>query len=867
MKGARLRKIDLHIHTPGSSDFKDPTVTAANIIETAITKKLEAIAITDHNSIAWVNRIQKAASRTKLIVFPAFELNSRGGHLIALFDPSSDLSILETTLIECGVPKQQWGKDGFIGKDIEIALSVISSNGGIAIAAHADTAKGILNAVQQGAARIKVFNHPNLSAIEFVSSEKMEQYSSGKVRGYDRPIAYIQGSDAHKLDQIGRRPIFLRMHRVSIEGIRQAFTDPTIRIRMPKDATASRYAYIESLVVDKGFLQDQDIEFNPSLNCLVGGAGTGKSTIIEFIRFALNQTSEVDSIVEDCHGKLCDLAGIGATIRVGVRTDSGDRYEIQRVFDDTDDPIAIIRLSDNKEMDTTDISSFFQVHAYSQGEVTSICRNPLTQLELIDCHLDLKAYINEIESDSRRLEKQAGLLSKLEVVSKDRPSIESNLFDYLGKIKMYTHELGQLEEAKKNIAVVSHQYWIAEESYWQELFDSISDTRENIEEGIDSVELPVLETVIPEEKTPNKKILEKAQKHLLKLDSTRERIKTIWLKKLDETKLAVQKEYELWKPSFSSHREEYRKAESSKKSARMKRVNDQLLPLRKKTQGLRSKLKEIRLAEKKLEQEKKERERLLERIEDRKKRIRVLREKKAKEIVKKVDNRVSLKYVPDGNRNRYVVLLSRILKGTHAQKSLAIKIASTIKPRHLVKKIRDSDHKSISRASGISDNWAKTLIAKVNAELEWLYRIDVVPIEDLLLISLKVGDGEYKRLDKLSTGQKATVIVLLTMAEGVAPIIFDQPEDALYTPFIYTDVVKTLRQGKDSRQFILATHNPNIAVGADVDLGIVLDGSATQTSISAAGGLDDSTTRGLLLLHLEGGEGALRARQIKFGLK
>jgi hypothetical protein len=105
------------------------------------------------------------------------------------------------------------------------------------------------------------------------------------------------------------------------------------------------------------------------------------------------------------------------------------------------------------------------------------------------------------------------------------------------------------------------------------------------------------------------------------------------------------------------------------------------------------------------------------------------------------------------------------------------------------------------------------------------------------------------------------------MAEGEAPILFDQPEDALYTPFIYSDVVKTLRQGKDSRQFILATHNPNIAVGADVDLGIVLDSDASQTSVAAAGGLDDEQTRGLLLLHLEGGEKALRARQIKFGLE
>jgi hypothetical protein len=188
-------------------------------------------------------------------------------------------------------------------------------------------------------------------------------------------------------------------------------------------------------------------------------------------------------------------------------------------------------------------------------------------------------------------------------------------------------------------------------------------------------------------------------------------------------------------------------------------------------------------------------------------------------------------------------------------------------PRELVKLVKAKDSIAIDKASQISQKWAGTILESLLDNPEAMYKLETVVLEDKLEISLKVAESIYKPLGKLSTGQKATVIVLLTMVEGNIPIIFDQPEDALYTPFIYSDIVKTLRNGKDKRQFILATHNPNIAIGADVDLGIILEGTANQTSIQSAGGLDDDNTRGLLLLHLEGGETALKARHVKFGIK
>jgi hypothetical protein len=187
-------------------------------------------------------------------------------------------------------------------------------------------------------------------------------------------------------------------------------------------------------------------------------------------------------------------------------------------------------------------------------------------------------------------------------------------------------------------------------------------------------------------------------------------------------------------------------------------------------------------------------------------------------------------------------------------------------PAQLAAFLRERNIEAIDNASGVGEKWVETLSDAVGAQPELLYRIEACPTEDLLDISFRVAEGEYRPIYKLSTGQKATVIVLLTMVEGNNPIIFDQPEDALYTPFIYTDVVKALRREKDERQFVLATHNPNIAVGGDADLGIVLEATSSQALVKSAGGLDDHDTQSLLLWHLEGGKQALKSRHDKFGL-
>src|SRR5271157_980481 len=103
--GTVFRQLDLHLHTPASGDFKDRSATPREIIDAAKKRKLDAIAVTDHNAIDWVDKVRSAIKGDEIVVFPGFELNAAGGHVLAIFDPFTPLAVLETALIECGISK------------------------------------------------------------------------------------------------------------------------------------------------------------------------------------------------------------------------------------------------------------------------------------------------------------------------------------------------------------------------------------------------------------------------------------------------------------------------------------------------------------------------------------------------------------------------------------------------------------------------------------------------------------------------------------------------------------------------------------------------------------------------------------------
>ena len=129
----------------------------------------------------------------------------------------------------------------------------------------------------------------------------------------------------------------------------------------------------------------------------------------------------------------------------------------------------------------------------------------------------------------------------------------------------------------------------------------------------------------------------------------------------------------------------------------------------------------------------------------------------------------------------------------------------------------------------------------------------------------------WQGLDALSTGQKATAVLLLLLLESEAPLVVDQPEDDLDNRFITDAVVPTMRREKQLRQFIFSTHNANIPVLGDAEL---IVGLATgvhdktvhgRTDPANMGAIDKASVRELVEEILEGGKTAFEMRRLKYG--
>ena len=302
-----LKKLDLHVHSPTSHDFGDKTITAENIIEHAQKIGLDAIAITDHNTVDFIDTAKEAAQKKGFTIFPGVEISCGGSlngsiHVIALFDPSKTKDDLQKVLGKLDIKGK--GEDSLTARSVSDVVDIVREAGGLPILAHANSTHGALSDIK-GNPRTEIVKNKNLLAVEATSGDFQKQegkrlidYLNGKDATYQRKLAVYKSSDnrspddkGHCLSTIGSSYTHFRMGELTIESLRQCFEDPDSRIVQDYETTKinPEHPRIEKLSITGGFLDGQEIEFSPSMNSVIGGTGTGKSLIVEFLRFAFDR--------------------------------------------------------------------------------------------------------------------------------------------------------------------------------------------------------------------------------------------------------------------------------------------------------------------------------------------------------------------------------------------------------------------------------------------------------------------------------------------------------------------------------------------------------------------------------------------------
>ena len=139
-------KIDLHLHTPASRCFADPVDESScrRLVERARQVGLQMVAVTDHHSVACVQRMRQAAEGTSLVVLPGVELSTRLGEVdevffLALFSPEIPEEDLRELLEHLGIDEDNRGNCHYrLQRPLEFIIREVQARQGLLISDHLD---------------------------------------------------------------------------------------------------------------------------------------------------------------------------------------------------------------------------------------------------------------------------------------------------------------------------------------------------------------------------------------------------------------------------------------------------------------------------------------------------------------------------------------------------------------------------------------------------------------------------------------------------------------------------------------------------------------------------------------------------------
>lgn len=327
--------IDLHMHTPASSDYEEPRVSYLDWLRVVADRGLEVVAITDHNTVAgisairreieWLARLEQQnrltdterASLTawrelsnKVLVLPGFEFTATFGfHILGIFPPETSVRTLEHVLLSLKIPAEKLdvgSTETGASTDVLTAYRVIREAGGLAIAAHANSTHGVAmrNFPFGGQTKIAYTQDAYLDALEVTDLEQRghstARFFNGSKTEYPRRMHCIQGSDSHRLNADPRNPRRLGIGERSTEMLLDTPSFETIA------------ALLRSTSFDRTRpAQPKDKPFDP----LTAARAEGASIVQSFHDSAARAGGHLEAVLAD----ICAFSNTaGGTIYVGA---------------------------------------------------------------------------------------------------------------------------------------------------------------------------------------------------------------------------------------------------------------------------------------------------------------------------------------------------------------------------------------------------------------------------------------------------------------------------------------------------------------------------------------------------------------------
>lgn len=911
--GSRWWKFDFHTHTPKSTDtawFKqNQNLTPGDWLLRYMAAGIDCVAVTDHNSGEWISLLNdtyetmKATAETgppesgfrELAIFPGVELSVQGGiHMLAILDPSATTADIDTLLGRVDYQGTKGSTDGVTGKGVAEVIRAILDSDGIPIPAHADEDKGLLM-VHPGSRAcahdantvLQALALDQLLAVEWVDeSNALPECTEKQAEG----LAHVLGTDCHDFQGSnvpGSRFTWVKMASPTLEGLRLALLDGNgVSILRGDDASLDPLRLpahmISAIEIEKaryvGNHVAERLAFSPYYNALIGGRGTGKSTLVHALRLALNRTDEL-ALLDDPREQLENFCRVAVT-----RTDAGAlRQDTEMRLDwRHDDQLYRLRWSASDQSVTVEElvdgqwqlsdsqatpANRFPVQIFSQGQIAAMAgEGRQALLDVVDEASEAQQLWSDLDEEKRSYMTVRAQLRELKGKIAARPELERRLKETVLKLRGLT---------KAQFAEVLNAY---QESQRQgkaigSTLETLGNWIERLREMADSLTM---------EDWPSELFSNDENEDVIAWRNEAEGVVTWLCEALTETatdletkknEFAMDKRIGAWQERTTKATLAY---EEIQETLAGQDIQD-LAGFHSLEQERQKLVEQIEVLDQ-LEKSRKEHASLAQEQQQRVWKAREAITERRSEFVRDTlaqNEFVRMEVVHIGFEPRSIERSLRELLDVmddrfsgdildeSAEKGLAWDLASALDRTH---QIQETRRRLLENDAGFHGKF-RSYLERRHATPEFHDHIQCwFPEDDLRIEYSRTGDGKnWTPITQGSQGQRSAALLAFLLSFGSSPLILDQPEDDLDNHLIYDLIVRQISKDKLRRQLIIVTHNPNVLVNGDAEMIHALDFRGGQCRVVEAGGLQEATVREEVCRVMEGGREALARRWARLG--
>ena len=847
--GCEWLRCDFHLHTRKDKEFKysgEEHSFVNDYISSLENSNIKIGLITNHNKfdLNEYKALKKAASKKDIFILPGVELSVKDGknsvHTLIIFNPEDWIQNGENhinnflTAAFQGINNRE-NENTCCNYDLNTLLVELEklNKDYFIVFAHIEQKSGLIEECGGGRLSSLASNHEFKKRVLGLQKLRTKDNIKKIKDWFGYEVAFVEGSDPKKLEEIGKgKETYIKIGEYSFNALKYALQDYKNRIsdELPK----INHGYINSISFKGGKLDSMKIPFSNELNTLIGIRGSGKSSVLESIRYALDLNANIDKDYKDNLVK--NTLGSGGEISLDIIDKYGKHYELKRLMNEqysildgngNDIGISIDSIISNPLYFGQKDLSFTQ-SGYAFDLLQKLLGNRIKiQLDSIDdCIFNLEKSIREFFQLS-------SIPSKIEELNTKKQDLEHTLkiFQEKGiseKLKKQTsynkdynkieHLMSKVEDVYLNFKKVydevdTDDFKLSDyhSDYNDELFEDINEVLNHITDSFANISNEI------ERISLNKNSLKLLKE---KLDND--------IKSLKEEFASIKRDIQdeaLDPDSFVKYNSEYEK------------VKQEIGELTKKNNSRESLILDIKKYIR-------ERNEILSSIF-----------RKYEEEIKKINesqNELEIRIHFKGNKDKFKNDIKAKFRGTGLSEVKAIEISNKF-----------SDFISIISDYILDDSKQlytivnEKIVSKIQDKIQENYKELIKEVcPDLVEIYY-----HNKLLEHHSIGQRASALILFVLTqEDNDLIIIDQPEDDLDNQIIYEEVISTIKRKKPTIQFIFATHNANIPVLGDAECVI-----ATQYNDRIdldIGNIDCSATHKKIVDIMEGGKEAFEKRKL-----